>query len=321
LAWRAVARVAEGDVAQSIRDFERSVEVGGIGEAQLMPLAHHPLALYWAARYEEALEATTRILEVSRRANHSTSTTMTLPHRALALACLGRYEEALATFREGRAFGERHGNRPLVGRILSMWAGTYLSLFDYEQAEVLAEEARVQGRTGSFMPPVISSGIDLAIIALRRGDVTKARAGLEEIARPAEAAGAWHGWVWRMRLDELRAEIALRAGEHGAAIEAATRGLERATKSGRPRYRVFSRCLRGTALAALARDASEDLDAALVDARSVGERTLLLQAMRASLAVRPDEALLTEARELVQVIAASHPDETTRARFLERAGV
>jgi serine/threonine protein kinase/tetratricopeptide (TPR) repeat protein len=321
LAWRAVARVAEGDVAQSIRDFERSIEVGGIGEAQLVALAHHPLALYWAARYEEALEATTRILEVSRRANHSTSTTMTLPHRGLALACLGRYEEALATFREGRAFGERHGNRPLVGRILSMWAGTYLSLFDYEQAEVLAQEARVLGRAGTFMPPVISSGLDLAIIALRRGDLSGARARLEEVAKPAETAGAWHGWVWRMRLDELRAEIALRAGEPEVAMEAATRGLERATKSGRPRYRVFSRCLRGAALAALGRDASEDLDAALVDARAVGEKVVLLQAMRASLAVRRDDALLAEARELVRVIAASHPEETTRARFLERGSV
>jgi tetratricopeptide (TPR) repeat protein len=246
---------------------------------------------------------------------------MTLPHRGLALACLGRYEEALATFREGRAFGERHGNRPLVGRVLSMWAGTYLSLFDYEQAEVLAEEARGLGRTGSFMPPVISSSLDLAIIALRRGDLAKARAGLEEITKPAEAAGAWHGWVWRMRLDELRAEIALRAGEHEAAIDAATRGLERATKSGRPRYGVVSRCLRGAALAALGRNAREDLDTAIIDARRLGERLVILQAMRASLAVRPDDALLRDARELVRTIAASHPDETTRGRFLERGGV
>jgi hypothetical protein len=202
-----------------------------------------------------------------------------------------------------------------------MWGGTYLTLFDYEQAEVLAEEARGMGRTVSFMPPLISSSLDLVLIALRRGDLARARALLEEVTKPAEAAGAWHGWVWRMRLDELRAEIALQAGEHEVAVEAATRALERAEKSGRPRYRVVSRCLRGTALAALGRDADEDLDAALADARSVREKPVLLRAMRASLAVRPHDALLTEARELVRVIAASHPDEATRARFLERGSI
>jgi hypothetical protein len=72
---------------------------------------------------------------------------------------------------------------------------------------------------------------------------------------------------------------------------------------------------------ALGRDAGEDLDTALADARSLREKPALLQAMRASLAIRRDENLLAEARELVRVIAASHPDATTRARFLERGSV
>jgi tetratricopeptide (TPR) repeat protein len=321
LAWRAVASMAEGDVARSIAETFRGVELGGIHEGQLVAFSHLPLALYWAGRYEEALDASARVLEVSRRVGDVTATTLTLPHRALAFACLGRYDEALATFHEGREHGSRHGQHGFVARVLSMSGGTYLALFDYEKAGELAEEACAMGRAASFVPPVISSSLDLALIATRRGDLARARAAVEEVAKPAETAGAWHGWVWRMRLDDLRAEIALRAGEHQLAIEAATRGLERATKSGRPRYRVWSRCIRGAALAALGRDAADDFDAALADARAVGEPALILHAMLASLAVRADDALSAEARELVQRIAASHPEETTRARLLERAGI
>jgi hypothetical protein len=40
---------------------------------------------------------------------------------------------------------------------------------------------------------------------------------------------------------------------------------------------------------------------------------MILEAMRAALAAKPNEALSAEARELVRMIAASHPDETTRA--------
>jgi tetratricopeptide (TPR) repeat protein len=321
LAWRAVALVAEGDMARSISEFLRSIEVGGIGEAQLVALAHLPLALYWTGRYEEAIDFAGRVLKVCRRANHVTATIMTLPHRAISLACLGRYDEALATFREGREFGQRHGNRPLVARVVSMSGGTYLALFDYEKAEALAEEAIALGRAASFLPPVISSSLDLVLIATRRGDLARARTALEEVTKPAEAAGAWHGWVWRMRLDELRAEIALRAGEYDVAIEAATRGLERATRSNRPRYRVWSRCVRGAALVALGRDADDDLTTALADSRTLAEPALMLHAMRASLAARPDAALLAEARDLVHSIASSHPEETTRRRLLERAGI
>jgi tetratricopeptide (TPR) repeat protein len=246
---------------------------------------------------------------------------MTLPHRALCFACLGRYEEAIATFREGREYGEHYGNRALVARVISMCGGTYVPLFDYEKAEALAEEARAFARAASFPPPLVSSSLDLAVIATRRGDLALARTMLEEVTKPAEAAGAWHGWVWRMRLDELRAELALRAGEHEIAIEAATRGLERATKSSRPKYCVWSRCVRAAALAALGKQCADDFDAALADARSMNEPALLLHAMRASLAVRPDEALAVEARALLQSIAAAHPDETTRARLLERAAL
>jgi hypothetical protein len=42
--------------------------------------------------------------------------------------------------------------------------------------------------------------------------------------------------------------------------------------------------------------------------------------MRASLAVRTNEPLLAEARELVRTVAAAHPDETTRERLRERVG-
>jgi tetratricopeptide (TPR) repeat protein len=320
LIWRAVAHTAEGDVARSIVDCEAAVS-GGIRGAPLFALGHYPLTLYWAGRYQEALDWSDRILEEARRQGDATAAMMTLPHRALALACLCRYGEALATFREGRELAERHGHRGFGARMVSMSGGTYLTLLDYEQAEALADEARTLGRAAPFQPPVISSGFDLAFIATRRGDFERARALLEEVTKPAETSGAWHGWVWRLRLDELRAELSLREGDPNEAIDAATRALERATRSGRPRYRVASRCIRGAALTALGKDGSEELATALAEARATQEPPVILHAMRASLAVRGDEALRAEAKALVHRIASAHPDAVTRARLLERSGV
>jgi hypothetical protein len=58
---------------------------------------------------------------------------------------------------------------------------------------------------------------------------------------------------------------------------------------------------------------------ALSEARATAEATLLLEAMRAALLVRPDEAVASEARALVARLSASLPDERSRARFLERS--
>jgi tetratricopeptide (TPR) repeat protein len=323
LAWQAVSLVADGDFAGAIALFERSVELAGIRESYVVALAYMPLALYWVARYREAAVAAARVLDVSRQANDVMSTTLTLPHRALSLASLGEYAEALATFDEARAYGARHGNHGLAARVLSMRGGTYLALLDYEAAEALAHEATALAGRGAFIPPVIASALDLVLIAIRRGDHARAEAQLAEVAPKAEAAGAWHRWVWRLRLDEIRAELALRKGEHAAAIELATRADDQAVKCGRLRYRVWSRCLRGHALAASDRhgDAHADLDAALAGARELHEPALLLHALCASLAVRPDLVLAAEARTLVRTLAAAHPEETTRARLLARVTI
>jgi tetratricopeptide (TPR) repeat protein len=316
--WRAVALLAEGNTAKSIATFERVVSEG-YKEQHLVAASHFSLTLYWAGHHREALECTKRVLELARRTNDVTAIMFALPHRALALASLGRYTEALATFDEAREFGTKHGNQALVARVHSMLGGTYLSLSDYEHAEACAEEARALARAASFQPPVVSSGFDLAFIAVRRGDSARAVASLDGLQKAAETAGAWHGWVWLMRLDELRAEIALAAGDARLAVDSATSVLERATLSGRPRYRVWARCIRAAARAKLGEDAKDDLDASLTEARATGEAPLLLHAMRASLQARPDASLLAEARSLRDAIAASHPDETTRTRFLERA--
>jgi tetratricopeptide (TPR) repeat protein len=323
MAWRAVTLIASADVTGAIADFERAVSRGGIAAPALIALGHYPLALYWVGRYEEAIEASDRVLAASRRVNDAPSTMMTMPHRALSCASLGRYAEAIATFDEGRALGERHGHQVFMARMISMRGGTYLGLLDYEEAEVLAEEACALGRANSFMPPLVSSSLDLATIAVVRNDLARARRIVEEISKTVETAGAWHGWVWRMRLDEVNADIALAAGEHAGAIETATRALDRASACGRHRYRVRSRCIRARAASALGRDANanEDLDAALADARAAKEPALILHAMRTSLALRHDEALASEARTLVRTLAASHPDAKTRERLLERANV
>jgi len=323
MAWRAVTFQAEGDTRQSITDFDRAISTGALRDTQLIAIVNFALTLYWTARFDRVLEHTERVLDASRRLNDVTATMLTLPHRALTLACRGRYREALETFAEGRAFGQRHGNLALVARVVSMCGGTYLALGDHETAEALSEEARELGRAASFTPPVISSGIDLLVSYTRRGELARARSMLAEVATPAEAAGSWHGWVWRMRLEELRAELALAEGDAERAIKHATAAAESATKSGRTKYRVWSHSVRGAALASLGRhdEARADLASAVDEARAMGEPAVLLHALRASLGAQFDEALATEGRALLASRAGAHPEAVTRERLLSRYAI
>lgn len=322
-AWRALTFQAEGDTRQSIADFDKAMETDALRDTQLIAVVNLALSLYWTARYDRVLSHTGWLLEVSRRINDVTAAMLTLPHRALALACRGRYREALETFEEVRAFGRRHGNVSLIARGVSMCGGTYLALGDYETAEALAEEARALGRASSFAPPVISSGIDLLLNWTRRGELARAKAAFAEIATPAEAAGSWHGWVWRMRLHELRAELSLAEGDASGAIGHATDALGAATRSGRTKYRIWAHCVRGAALAQLGRndEARADVALAVEEARAMGEPTVLLHALRSSVAIRYDDALATEGRELLASIAESHPEPITRQRLLERCAM
>src|SRR5439155_3406123 len=236
-----------------------------------------------------------------------------LPHLGLALAGSGRYGEAISIFDEARRFGQEYGIWPLLARSISMSAGMHLDLFDYAENERISEEARELARS-YFAPTVVSAGIDLLLSFARRGEVRRAEERVNEVEVALENAAGWHGWLWKLRLAEARAEIALARGEWEAALHWAGETIEQTRAIGRVKYEVIALGTRAQALAGLGRDkdGTVDLMAALKLARRVSDPALLLRVSSLLLGIDGDDALAAEARATVERISAALPDGAMR---------
>ena len=131
-----------------------------------------------------------------------------------------------------------------------MCAGFHLNMFDSEGAEALACEARELGRSAGFAPSIVSSGIDLLLIFARRHDVAPAEALLAETVAAVATTPGWHEWLWRLRLCQARAELALARGAYADAVAEASEGIRqshtRADRSTR-RWGSLPGCARCTA--------------------------------------------------------------------------
>ena len=124
-----------------------------------------------------------------------------------------------------------------------MSAGIHIALGDYARGEEIANEARELARRVSFPPAFVSAGIDLLTVFARAHEPGRADAIMDDVARAVVAAGGWHGWLWRLRLSQARAELALERGEWQAAIAAATDGITDSQARSQPKYEALG--LRG----------------------------------------------------------------------------
>jgi hypothetical protein len=141
-----------------------------------------------------------------------------LPSLGLTLAASGRYDEAELAFAEALRFGREYSIGTLLARAIAMSAGYHLDVLDFGAHEALAEEARELARSMNFTPPIISAGLDLMVNFARRHDVGRAEALIDEIAEIAHKTTAWHGWLWKIRLAEARAEIAIARADFAQAL-------------------------------------------------------------------------------------------------------
>jgi ATP/maltotriose-dependent transcriptional regulator MalT len=133
----------------------------------------------------------------------------------------------------------------------------------------------------------------------------------------AQTASGAHGWLWRLRLAQTRAEIALARGEWDAAFEWASDAVEQSVARGRRKYEALALGARGHALAKRGRiaEALVELRAAVNVARTTGDPALLLRTAALLLAIEGDERVLAEARSAVEQIADHLPDAGMRQQF------
>ena len=317
--WLAGAIGADGDVPGVVDQCRRALARGRELGIPVPPQVHTYISLsfYWLGQLDEAVERSGEGVEAARAANHTSALMWCLPHLGLARAARGEYDRAMQAFEEAHRFGREHAVTTLLARAVAMSAGFHLDVFDFAGNETLAEETRELARSFNFLPPAVSAGIDLLLNYARQHQIAQAERLIDEVAASAEGTAGFHGWLWRLRLAEARAEIALARSEPDEALTWADRAVQASRERRRAKYHVIGIGTRGRALLALGREAEalEDLKAAVGLARPVGDPALFFRAAAGLLAVDGDDALAAEAGAAVDRIAAALPDAQMLCRF------
>ena len=235
----------------------------------------------------------------------------------MALASVGHYAQAARVFDETHAFARKYGVVPLLARATSMSAGYHFSLGDFDTAERIQLEALELARSVNFSPSIVSPSIDLLFIAARRHDPGRVESLFAETVEMSKKNPGWHGWLWELRVSQVRAELALARGEWEAAVSAATDGIDQCRRRTRPKYEALGLITRGQALHRLSRtaEAIDDSRHAVQVARTTEDPALLLRALDTFLQLEGDEAAAAEAKATVEKILRGLADEPARRRF------
>jgi hypothetical protein len=202
----------------------------------------------------------------------------------------------------------------MLARGISMSAGYHFSVEDYETAERIQLEARELARSVNFSPTIVSPNIDLLLIAARRHDPGSVETLFVETVEASRKNPAWHGWLWQLRLSQVRAELAFERGEFDAAIAAATDGIDQCRRCARPKYEALGHIIRARAMQRLNRmaEAIDSSREAVQIARTIEDPALLLRALDTLLELDGNDAMAQEAKATRAKIREALPEETRR---------
>jgi tetratricopeptide (TPR) repeat protein len=315
LGWLGAAAQADGDLLTSM-DFHRRAKVRA-GNSPTLARSHVPLTLYLLGENNEAAETGHEALEQVRLLNHTSGTLYSLSHLGLALAGTGRYREALNIFDEARRFGREHEAWSFLARAIAMSAGFHLDVFDFAGNEALAEEARELARSVSFAPPVVSAGIDLLLNFARRAEISRAERLLPEVLQAMQTVGGWHLWLWRTRLAQAQAELALAQNKWSEAVRLADEAIAQSSSRRRVKYELLGLWTKARALLGLGKEKESisDLQTARDKARLFGDPAMTLRLDAALLPLAGSEVLALETSTSLQQIRAALPEGEMRNRF------
>jgi hypothetical protein len=317
MGWLARCRQAGGNLLEVI-EMDR-VTIERFGSSARVAYNIGSAALYWAGRSAEGVSVAARAAELAAHSRDATFTMNALSHYAINLTALGRYSEAASVFAQAQEFGRRYGALPLLARANSMSAGIHLSLDDLDGAETIQTEARELARSVNFPPTIVSPGIDLLLIAARRQDPGRATPLFEETVAAAQKTPGWHGWLWELRLGQVRAELAFAREEWEAAERHATETVDSCRRYTRPKYEVLALLTRAQARHRLGRtlDAIVDARGAVTVARHTQDPALLLRALDVLLQLDGTDDLAAEGRAVITRIDNALPDGPLKRRFAE----
>lgn len=319
--------VAEGTCALSVAEHakgntQRAAALFREGSAHARDRASlvvglSTIVLYHAGAYEEIIRWAKRMHALAERAGDWSTAVVLSGNAGMGLAGLGRYGEADAQFSAACELARKSGLTTLFARTLSLSAGYSIDAFDYEAGEARAREACEAGQALEFSTPRVSSTLDLAFLAARRGDPARGRAIADSVADAVRKGSGFHGWLWRCRRALLDAELALAEGDIPAAIELSARATAAGAQFGREKYVVLARLTHARALHAAGRaaEAARELAAARGGADALHDPALELRVALATLDVEKTSGARAAARRAVATVDALFADDAARARF------
>ena len=313
LGWLGRAAQADGNLEAAMEVDRRALALPGVSITG--SLVYSPLTLYLAGELPSALKLSRKILEASRNSGESSAVIYALTHYGLALAANGQYGDAAVTFDEAREFARSCGAFPLVARATAMAAGWRLDVFDFAKAEALQCEAREIAYEAAFVPSQASAGIDLLMLFARQGNPGRAESLLQEVEDAVVNSRGWHEWMFRMRLEQAHAELALARGDWSTAVARATSAMKQSRAVGRAKYEAGALAVRAQALQACGRTKEAILDAKVAweKARQVGDPALQVRVLGPVLEITGDDELRHQLRAIIGNILAALPPDSREA--------
>jgi tetratricopeptide (TPR) repeat protein len=313
------SRTNEAKFDETLKSLHGAIERAG--DAPIMEVSMAAgvsgLVYYWHGKPVEAIKYSRLAVLKGQSQQHTLPTAFAMPHLGLALAAAGRYYEAEDAFREALQFGQEYELGPFLSRAMAMSAGYHLDVFDYAGNEEIATEAREMGLSQGTPQSTWSASIDLLLNFARSHKLGAYERLFPEVVEFVEKAHGFHRWLWRMRIAEARAEVALAQGDWEEAFQWAELGITRSREFGRPKYEALGLHSRASArlVGGHKRQAIEDLRRALALARSTDDPALQLRIGTSLLEIDGDDELLTELKATATGIAATLPTERVRRAF------
>jgi DNA-binding SARP family transcriptional activator/tetratricopeptide (TPR) repeat protein len=319
--WMGGAAGADGDLRTALGAYDHAMDLAR--RAGLRPPAHvlemHSETLHWTGRIEGAVEYARAAIEAARASNDVALILTSYSQLCLSLGAMGEYAEAWSAFEESRRCGREYAIGSHLARALNIAGGTRLEAFDFAAAQELAEEASELARAADFPPAMASASMDLLFNFVRRGDVAQGEELVTRLADLVERAAGFHGWLWRLRLQQGRAEIALARARWRDAVAHATGVVSDGVKTGRSKYHVLGLTTRARARAELGKreEALADLREAVPLARATKDAVLFLRVASVLLPLAGNDALLTETSAIVRRLSTNLCDGRSRKAFEE----
>ena len=313
LGWLGRAAQADGNLEAAMELDRKAFAMPGVSTTG--SLVYSPLTLYLAGELPSALRLAHKVVEGARSSAESSVLIYALSHYGLALAANGQYSEAAATFDEAREFARSCGAFPLLARATAMASGWRLDVFDFQTAEAFQCEARQIANEAAFVPSQASAGIDLLMSYARQGNPGRAEPLLREVEEAVANSRGWHEWMFRMRLEQARAELALARFDWSTAISCSTSAMKQSQAVARGKYEAAALAVRAQALQASGkeREAVLDANAAWERARQVGDPALQVRVLAPLMKIIGDDDLLYQLRAVVDKISAALPPDSCKA--------